>query len=375
MTKGRVRLLLLLDAAAVAAVAFAVLLALGLPAAGAGALRPPAFVVIAAVSAAAALVAGAALLVRWVARPLDRLFRAAARLEAGTRGDDLPLIADRAGGGFGTAAVAFERAVEALDAERARLAAKVTELSTANRELASARESLLVSERLATVGRLAAGVAHEIGNPLGAITAYAELARSRLPASDGEARDYLSRIAVEAGRIDAIVRDLLDFARPASLRLEPVALDVAVGAALETVRVQARFREVEVALDLPRSLPRVHADERRTAQVLVNLLLNAADAMGGAGRILVRARAVEGGVELVVVDHGPGIRAADLPRVFDPFFTTKEPGQGTGLGLAVCHGIMESFGGTIRAASLPEGGAAFTLSFRLASPRTAAATC
>jgi signal transduction histidine kinase len=367
VTKGRVRLLLVLDGAAVAAIAFAVLLAGGLPFAARGALAPAQLVAIASVAAAVAFLAGTTLLVRWIARPLDRLFSAAARLEGGARDRDLPLV-DPGQGGFGAAAVAFERVADALGAERARLAAKVAELSEANRSLAEARESLQRSERLATVGRLAAGVAHEVGNPLGAITAYAELARGRLHPDAVEVRDYLARIASEAARIDGIVRDLLDFARPASLRLGAVALHLAVEAALRTVRVQARFRGVEVDARVPPSLRPVHADERRVGQVLVNLFLNAADAMGGGGLLRVEARERDGRVELAVTDGGPGIPEADLPRVFDPFFTTKAPGHGTGLGLAVCHGIMESFGGAIEVASAPGRGATFTLRFRAAAP-------
>ena len=265
--------------------------------------------------------------------------------------------------------------MDALGGERARLAAKVDELSAANRALAETRESLLRSERLATVGRLAAGVAHEVGNPLGAITAYAELARSRLPEGAAEACDYLVRIGAETRRIDGIVRDLLDFARPAGLRVERVALADAVDGAVRMARMQARFRGVEVEVRVPPGLPAAAADERRVVQVLVNLLLNAADAMGGSGRIDVAAREEGGALEVTIADAGPGIPAADLPRVFDPFFTTKPPGQGTGLGLAVCHGIMESFGGAILARSEPGGGAVFTLRFPAAPPGAAAAPC
>jgi signal transduction histidine kinase len=117
---------------------------------------------------------------------------------------------------------------------------------------------------------------------------------------------------------------------------------------------------------IPDDLPAVVADERRLAQVVLNLLLNAADAMDGRGTVRVGARAGGGRVEVEVADSGPGIPAHVLPRIFDPFFTTKEPGQGTGLGLAVCHGIMASFGGSIEGRPGVGGGARFLLGLRCA---------
>ncbi|HEY6005144.1 MAG TPA: ATP-binding protein, partial [Anaeromyxobacter sp.] len=265
------------------------------------------------------------------------------------------------------AALAFERVASALALERVRLAAKVEELTRANRELAEARESLVRSEKLATVGRLAGGVAHEVGNPLGAIAGYAELARARLAggsAGAGEVADLLSRISAEAARIDAIIRDLLDFARPSDLALAPVPLAGVVEGAVRLARMQPRFRRVEVAVELPADLPPVRADERRLGQVLLNLLMNAGDAMEGGGAVRIAARAEGEHVRVDVADRGPGILPEHLPRLFDPFFTTKPPGKGTGLGLAVCHGIVESLGGEIAAENGPSGGAVFSLKLR-----------
>jgi signal transduction histidine kinase len=136
--------------------------------------------------------------------------------------------------------------------------------------------------------------------------------------------------------------------------------------------MQGRCREVEVTPALPAGLPPVLADERRLVQVLLNLLLNAGDAMGGRGEVRVTAAGPAGGaageVMVAVEDSGPGIPPEVLPRVFDPFFTTKDPGEGTGLGLAVCHGIVESFGGRIEAANAPGGGARLVLWLKAAPP-------
>jgi two-component system NtrC family sensor kinase len=362
------RALLVLQLAAAAAAVAVVLLAAGLPLAAGRALGPRELVLLAAGGAAAFVAVGAAVLFRTVAAPVDRMMAAAERL--GAAPGDLPVLhapGEGATPGLARAAVAFERVAGALAEERARLAAKVAELERANRALEDARASLVHADRLAAVGRLAAGIAHEVGNPLGALAGYADLARARLAAGHAaEADDFLGRIGAEAARIDGIVRGLLDFARPAAPALAPVDLAEAVDGAVRLARVQPRFREVAVAVELPEGLPRVVADPGRLAQVVLNLLLNAADAMAGRGRVTVAARAEGGGVVATVSDEGPGFPPADLPRVFDPFFTTKPPGQGTGLGLAVCHGVMESFGGAIAAANGPAGGAVVRLAFRAA---------
>ncbi len=359
------RLLLLLVSAALAAASSALLLALGLPLLARRALDAERFGLLVVLSALAIAGLGALLLFRLVARPLDRLLAAASRLRASDRGDLPPL--GEGGLALSRAAVAFERVAGALEEERGRLAAKVDELTGANRALAEARESLLRSEKLATVGRLAAGLAHEVGNPLGAIAGYADLALARLPrGADPDLQDALARIAAAAARIDRTVRDLLDFARPAPAAMAPVDLRAAVDAALRLARVQSRFRGVEVALDLPPDLPRVVADEHQLSQVFLNLLLNAGDAMGGAGRVEIGACGDPGGVAVEVRDSGPGIPPADLPRIFDPFFTTKDPGQGTGLGLAICHRIVEDAGGDIQGGNAEGGGARFKVRLRRA---------
>ncbi|HEX9050029.1 MAG TPA: ATP-binding protein, partial [Anaeromyxobacter sp.] len=266
----------------------------------------------------------------------------------------------------------------ALAAERARLAQKVSELERANEALVAARASLVRAERLATAGRLASGVAHEVGNPLGAITGYAELARERLAAGDAgrdEATDFLRRIAAEAQRIDGIVRGLLDLARPAAPVVGEVDVAVPIDAALRLARVQARFRGVAVELAIPPGLPRVSADEGRLAQVFLNLLLNAADAMAGGGRVRVAARAGDGRVEVEVRDGGPGIPSADLARVFEPFFSTKGAGAGTGLGLAISQGIVESLGGELTAGNAEGGGAVLTVRLRAAGAGASPPAC
>lgn len=356
--RARLRLALLLQSLAIAAVSGGFLAAVGLPLAARGALSAGTYRVLVILAALFTLAVTALGLLRWVGRPVDRLLDAAARVGLGA--GELPAIGpsdDGGGAGLARAAVAFERTAAALADERARLREKVQQLERTNQELVAAREELLQSERLAAVGRLAAGVAHEVGNPLGAITGYAELARSRVEQGGDPAQtaDYLGRISAEVRRIDLIVRDLLDFARPARLELGPVQVAAALEAALRLARVQARFRNVAVATALPADLPPARADTRRLVQVFLNLLLNAADAMGGEGEVRISGRAAPGWVELEVADEGPGVAPETLSKIFEPFFTTKPPGEGSGLGLAVCHGIVESFGGTIRAENRERG--------------------
>jgi signal transduction histidine kinase len=367
MNTPGVRAFLALNAVALAVATSAFLLAAGLPLAARGRLSPGALIALSVTAGVLLAVAGSLLLARVVARPVNRILETAARLDPSRAPHRLPLLGEAGGLALSRAALAFERIAAALDDEQRRLASKVEELTTANAQLAEARESLIRTEKLATVGRLGAGLAHEVGNPLGAITGYVELARRRLPPEPHpELLDALERIDSAASRIDRTVRDLLDFARPSVEQLVPVDVGTVLDAALRLASVQSRFKEVQVEVDFAPGLSRVIADEHHLGQVLLNLLLNAGDAMGGRGRVRFSARHTN--AECVVIelaDEGPGIAPEDLTRIFDPFFTTKEPGQGTGLGLAICHRLMESFGGAIFAGGRgPLGGAVFALHFR-----------
>ncbi len=281
------------------------------------------------IDAAFLLIIGALLLGRYVVRPIERLRELARRVAAGELGHTIPVE----GGG------------EIADLTRA-----ANDMSLALREhvrrLEGAREQLVRSEKLASIGRLAAGIAHEVGNPLAAIIGYAEILKDEaLPIE--ERREIEERIRREATRIDAIERELLDYARPMHEAIEAVALASVVDAAASLAGHHQRFREVALERLLPADLPPVAAGASRMTQVLVNLFINAADAMGGRGRVRVTARAAGGSVEFRVSDDGPGVPAELRAKIFEPFVTTKEPGEGTGLGLAICHSIVDSYGGTI----------------------------
>jgi len=320
------------------------------------------------------LLLGMLLFDRAVSRPIEQLATVADRighleLEGLVDAETTPVL--------GQLSVSFERMARALKREQDRVNQQISELTRMNKDLKDARDAVVRQEKLATVGRLAAGVAHEVGNPLGGILGYAELLKTR---DEPTVKDYAERIEREVARIDRTVRGLLDFSRPSQAELTPISLAASVQRALALCQADKRFREVEPIVEVPAELPHVLADEHRLGQVLVNLLLNAGDAMNGKGKVTLRATLRDAAaphrrasdpppgrrIELVVEDTGPGIPADVLPRIFDPFFTTKEVGQGTGLGLSISASIIEAFGGELRAENREEGGARFWVVLRAA---------
>jgi PAS domain S-box-containing protein len=219
---------------------------------------------------------------------------------------------------------------------------------------------LVRSEKLAVVGSLAAGLAHEIGTPLNVISATAEYL---LPDASRDARDQLKAIVAETERISRLVRELLSFARGGAPGRAAVALSRALERVLSLLRITLERGRVRIDADVPDDLPAVRADPDGLHQVMVNLLVNASQAVAEGGRIGVRARAaVVEGERMVIIevhDDGPGVPPPLRERIFDPFFTTRA--EGTGLGLAVCARIVADHGGDLRVREGPMGGAAFVV--------------
>jgi signal transduction histidine kinase len=306
---------------------------------------------------------------RLVVSPIDHLSRAARRVAEGARRLEAPRRGARELVELGSS---LETMTEKLVAEEAALRAKIAEVERYAGDLARAQERLVRSERLASVGRLAAGLAHEVGNPIAAILGFEELLLQG-GLDPAEERDFLQRMKRETERIHRILRDLLDFARPAAQRAEgepEPAGDVreAVADVISLVRPQKAFRDVEIRADVAPDVPRVTLSHQRIVQVLLNLLLNAADA-APRGHVDVRAaRAGDGKVRVEVEDDGPGIAPAVRDRLFEPFVTTKPVGQGTGLGLAVCRGLVESEGGSLGVEPGDRGGARFMIDLPEAPP-------
>jgi len=225
------------------------------------------------------------------------------------------------------------------------------------------------TEKMAALGQLAAGIAHEINNPLGVILCHADLAAGELDDPEQLRRD-LETIARHAAACQRIVGDLLQFARSSSGRKEPVAVAELLQETAAMVGRQLEKEGIRLHLSLDEPLPDVALDRDRMKQVLLNLVINAAQAMGKrGGAIEISARRQGESVTIEVADDGPGIDPAILDRIFEPFFSTKAPGEGTGLGLSVSYGIVRDHGGAINAANRPDGGAVFTVTLPLEGGR------
>ncbi|GEL70621.1 sensor histidine kinase [Myxococcus virescens] len=251
----------------------------------------------------------------------------------------------------------LQRMAEALREEQALTRAQMTSLRESNAQLARTQTELVASERMATVGRLAAGVAHEVGNPLAGILGYVALARAK--ADTPELKDFLKRIDHEVQRIDQIIRGLLDLGRPGTTSLGPVEVAAVVETCVRLVRAAPELSGVTVSLELEPGLL-ARADPGPLSQIVINLLLNAAQAMGGQGRVRVSTRRTADEVRLLVEDGGTGIPDDVMPRLFEPFFTTKGR-EGTGLGLAVSLRLAQIMGGRLEAENAQGGGARFTV--------------
>ncbi len=219
----------------------------------------------------------------------------------------------------------------------------VKEIAVSHDQLASAQQALMHSERLASMGQLAAGIAHEVNNPLGVVLLYSHLLLEGVP--DGSPlRDDLQTVAAEADRCKKIVSGLLDFARQNKVSLAEVSVDDLVAQGVRGV-VLPDGVEVEIEHENPALIAELDRDQ--VVQVLANLVRNAAEAMPGGGTVFVRTRPVGGSLVLSVADEGAGISKENLARIFEPFFTTKPIGKGTGLGLPVSYGIVKMHRGDI----------------------------
>jgi C4-dicarboxylate-specific signal transduction histidine kinase len=307
-------------------------------------------------------------LTRLIVLPVASLTAAAEQLEAGQLEARVPIAGAREVAQLG---LSFNRMAKELSRERLRLAEKVTDLERMTTALRATQEQVVRSEKLASVGRLSAGLAHEIGNPLAAILGLVELLKAG-GLSAAEAHDFLERVQRETERIHRILRELLDFARQRpSVSTETESADLArvVRETERLLRPQSDARQVRIDVRAAPELPRVAGSEHELSQVVLNLLLNATDAIAGAGKITVELSATETHVMLTVTDSGPGIASDVLPRLFEPFVTTKPEGKGTGLGLAVCQGVVARLGGSIEGKNAPGGGAVFRVQLPHAAPR------
>lgn len=340
------------------------------------------------------LALGNHLLKRLVIRPLHEAASAAEAIADGEYDRRAPPGRTRETAGL---ALSLNRLTDQLLQNQGRLAENVRSLDETNQLLNETQRELIQSEKMASIGRLAAGIAHEVGNPLGAVVGYASVLRRR--GADPELLDGIDR---EARRIDQIVRGLLDYARPGAASRERVDIAASIRRVVSLLQGQGRLLDVEWRLDLPEEPLEIEAVPHRVDQIFVNLLTNAEAAMGGKGelRVIARAEVYEPErswrirraddppgvdyshlrrlrhasfrdaqglrpdrqvVRVIVADSGPGIAPEHIDAVFDPFFTTKAPGEGTGLGLAIVAGTVDELGGRIEVSSVLGGGTTFNL--------------
>jgi two-component system NtrC family sensor kinase len=235
-------------------------------------------------------------------------------------------------------------------------------LKDRDERLHKAHDQLARTEKLTALGEMAAGVAHEINNPLGGILLYSNLVLEDIP-EDSPARENMQKIIYQTNRCKEIVQSLLDFARTPTGDMLPLQLNNVIKTALKLVKDQAMFHGIEIETALADNLPEVIGDRSRLEEVFLNLFINAADAMKGRGLLsITTVTGANHSIRILISDTGKGIDEEHLSHIFEPFFTTKEPGKGTGLGLSIAYGVIKKHNGVIDAESEPGKGTTFIIS-------------
>jgi hypothetical protein len=354
------------------------------------------------------IVFGSFLLSRVLVKPLKDLVRLTQKISEGDFSQTIEVTSKNE---MGQLISSFNRMIEKLRENQESIDNYLKSLEMANKKLKQAQEELIRTEKLASIGRFAAGVAHEVGNPLGAILGYTSILEK--DGVDGEdAKDYLRRIEKEIERINRIVRELLDFAKPSKFEIKDIEVNKVVENTLSLLSHQKNFKNIETQLELQPDLPMVKGDESQLSQVLINILLNAIDAMPNGGNLKIQTENLvvdnlfgdefqplyprrrkadptesdysrmrkpdplssllskfsrgDSLVKINISDTGMGIEQENLEKIFDPFFSTKDPDKGTGLGLSISLRIIESMGGKISVESEVGKGSTFEIYFPVA---------
>ena len=317
---------------------------------------------------------------RTIYLPLKDLDDGAERLAAGDLENSIPV---RSKDEFGQLANSFNSMTRALRKSRVDLEdwgrTLEQKVEKATRELHKAQAETARSEKLASVGLLAAGIAHELNNPLTGVLTFTYLVRKNLPDDSPDAED-LDLVIRETKRCAGIIRRLLDFSREKTPETTFCDLNILITETVQLIAQAAQLKDIEISTELDEQLPAVWIDEDLVKQVIMNMLVNAQHAIENDGRITIRTRLLAASdcsetlaepqdmAEIVITDSGCGIPPDDLQRIFDPFFTTKGVGKGTGLGLSVSHGTIEAHGGTIEVESTVGKGTEFRIYLPIDEP-------
>ena len=280
----------------------------------------------------------------WVLRPIRHVVMMTQRVIGG---DMSARVGIRPPGEMGVLCRAIDSMAQAV-AEREQLLQQAT------------RQQINRSEQLASVGRLAAGVAHEINNPLTGVLAFADLLREKENMDEQDQQD-LELIIRETKRVREIVRGLLDFARETPSLQGPLNVNDVLRQTLRLLGKREAFQNISIVDDLADGLPLVNGDKNQLQQVFINLTLNACEAMPKGGTLMLSTAYADSRVTVKVTDTGCGIKKEHLDQIFEPFFTTKPVGKGTGLGLSVSYGILQQHGGTLEVESDEGKGSTFTV--------------
>jgi len=282
------------------------------------------------------------LIVRTFSRPLQRITVAAVQVTNGGYGTEVDLRDSN--DEIGLLAKSFNEMSR-------KMAGDIEQLRQLN-------EQLTRTEKLAAMGTLAAGVAHEVNNPLAAISSLIQMMQAKNNL-DGETNEKLKLISTQIQRITQVTKDMMDFARVRPAAQTLIGINDTIETSLRLASFDKSFQKLRLKKTYAENLPPIHADSDQLQQVFLNLFLNARDAMPNGGELFIKTSNSNNEIKISVTDSGTGIDANNLKQIFDPFFTTKQTGKGTGLGLAVCYGIVTAHGGKIEVFSNEDSGTTF----------------
>jgi len=314
-------------------------------------------------------------------QPLARLAR---RAEDYREDDEMLFSVRKEDNELHKLSVSLNSMLRRISVDKEKLRSTVNSLEAANLQLKKAQQEIIRAEKLASVGRLSAGIAHEIGNPIGIVMGYLELLKQKdIPAAEKE--EYIHRTEEEIERINTIIRQLLEISRPSNAGLTIVAVHELIDDVAQVLDVQPLMSNIELECRLEAGNDRVLADSNQLRQVFLNLIINAADAISSegkadSGKLLIQsslageapepAMTPKPHLKIMFIDNGPGIASENIGNIFDPFYTTKDPGKGTGLGLSVSFMIIEGFGGKMTVSSKIGQGTTMTLLLPVAENET-----